>query len=176
MSEVEALGKHLGEVIDLTLNSKISGREDKTIPLEVMYDWNVVDNTLVTLDQSVGVVGSVIEYDRKWDNSNNLGLGTEYRANDMFDIRGGLGWYEQVIPDQTFETQIPSAGRWFLTLGTGIHLGKTTIDLGYNAVFFRDRDINNDVGNGIGVDIDGKYETMVNIFYLGLKQKWGGEL
>ena len=109
---------------------------------------------------------------RDWNSTNNLGVGAEWKLNQTVDLRFGGLVYERVVPSGTMESSIPDASRWVLTLGSGFHFGSTSLDLGYNAVFFNNRTVNNNAGNAFS-SMDGKYETFINIFSLGVSHRWG---
>jgi len=61
-----------------------------------------------------------------------------------------------------------------LGLGSGLNFGATSFDFGYSALFFEDRNVTNNAGLPIVADMDGKYESFINVFGLGVRHQWGG--
>lgn len=110
---------------------------------------------------------------RDWKNTHNAGLGVEWQTNQHVTLRSGLMAYERVVPSYTLETSLPDSSRWVLTLGSGFKFGSTTLDIAYNAIFFTPRSIANSQGSPLS-DLTGNYDTMINVFSLGITQKWGG--
>jgi len=132
-------------------------------------NWNVVTETKFNYEQNNPNLTQQIA--RNWKNTNNLGIGTQWKVTPMVDLRGGFLTYESVVPSSTLESSIPDSSRWALTLGSGVHFGNTSVDLGYNAIFFKKRTIDNNAGNATS-SMDGTYKTMINVFSLGFSQKW----
>ncbi|OVE76671.1 hypothetical protein BVX98_05140 [bacterium F11] len=138
-------------------------------------NWTTVEETKFNYEQNaLGLTQSV---PRNWKSTNNLGVGAEWAMSEVVDLRFGGLVYEQVVPSSTLEAAVPDSSRWALTFGTGIHLGNTTLDFGYNAIFFNDRSINNDQEDTVFASYsqDGEYKTFINVFSFGVSQKWGGK-
>jgi long-chain fatty acid transport protein len=133
-------------------------------------NWAIVEETKFNFSNNNANLTQSIN--RDWKNSNNVGIGLEYKANQRVDLRVGGFLYERVIPSSTLEASLPESGRFGLTTGVGLHFGNASIDLGYNAIFFNDRDVDNNQGNVFG-SLDGKYETFINVFSTGVSYKWG---
>lgn len=137
-------------------------------------NWSRVENTKIEYQNPGSFLGGETNIRRDWKNNSNIGLGAEFAASDRLDLRFGAFAYERAVPSYTLESSIPDAGRFGLTVGSGFHLGRTTIDLGYNAIFFSDRDIDNNQGNALSGSLDGKYETMAHVLSFAVSQKFGG--
>jgi long-chain fatty acid transport protein len=133
-------------------------------------NWNTTQETKFTYDQNNAILPQSIE--RRWRNTNNLGVGAEFKARDWWDVRFGSFVYERVVPSSTLESQIPDAGRVGLTLGSGFHFGKTSVDVGYTAILLRSRSVDNNAGNAYS-SMDGTFKSMMHVFGIGLSQKWG---
>jgi long-chain fatty acid transport protein len=134
-------------------------------------NWSSTNETKFTYDQNNALLPQTIA--RDWKSTNNLGLGAEWKVNETMDFRFGGLVYERVVPSGTLESSIPDSSRWVLTLGPGFHFGNMSLDLGYNAIFFNSRSVDNNAGNAFA-SMDGKYETFINVFSVGVSQKWGG--
>ncbi len=68
-------------------------------------------------------------FDRDWEDTKQLRFGMEYMLNDMFTLRGGYFYDPTPIPDNTLDLQWPDADKKTYSVGTGINLGKCTVDL-----------------------------------------------
>ena len=115
---------------------------------------------------------------RDWRSTNNIGAGAEVKLNERVDFRFGGLIYERVIPSGTLEASLPDSSRFLLSLGTGIHFKDTTFDIGYSAIFFNKRTVDNSAGNPALLPFgltsqDGTFKTMINIFSVGVSQKFG---
>lgn len=110
---------------------------------------------------------------RSWKDSNNIGLGTNYKFNNVWEVRGGYWFFERVSPNRTFDPAIPENTRNTITLGGSANLSSVTVDLAYNAIFFRDRDVDNTVGSTSGSSVNGTYESFGQLVALNLTYKFG---
>ena len=136
-------------------------------------NWSTTNETKFNYDQNNALLPQSIA--RDWRSTNNLGIGAEWKVNQMVDLRFGGLIYERVVPSGTMESSIPDSSRWALTVGPGFHFGNTSLDLGYNAIFFKNRNIDNNAGNAFA-SMDGKFKTFINVFSLGVSHKWGGSI
>jgi long-chain fatty acid transport protein len=103
---------------------------------------------------------------RLWRNSFVYRLGMEYAATDRLALRGGYFYDETPIPDNTFETNIPSANLHAVTAGLGYKWEAATVDLAYLIGFYEKRSIDNstlDPLNSIGPTAFGSYNTTVHV-------------
>ncbi|MCB4756243.1 MAG: outer membrane protein transport protein [Elusimicrobia bacterium] len=134
------------------------------------FNWSRNKETKFDYDQNNALLTQSVP--REWRNSNNVGVGTEWKAKDWLDLRCGALVYEAVVPSKTLESSLPDSSRFDLTIGVGFHLGNSNIDFAYNSIFFNNRNIDNNAGNSFS-SMDGKFKTMINIFSVGLSHKWG---
>jgi len=130
--------------------------------------WSSIDETKIDYSETnpsrLGILNTDNPTPRSWQDSNNVGLGGNYKINDTWDVRGGYWYFERVVPNRTFDPSLPENTRNALTLGASLNLGPSTIDFAYNAIFFRDRNVDNSVGSSSSSSVDGKYETFSNLF------------
>lgn len=134
-------------------------------------NWSVVDHTRFSYANDNALLTHEVE--RDWKSTSNIGLGAEWDATERMVLRFGALAYERVVPSGTLESSLPDSSRVAFSFGPGFQFGNTSIDLGYMGIFFKKRDIQNDAGNALA-DMDGEYETQVNVFNFGIKQKFGG--
>ena len=116
-----------------------------------------------------------------WKNTSTLRLGSFYRLNRNWELRGGIIVEESPIPSKTLNPAIPGADLLALNAGIGYNLwDKVTLDLGYMAVFYKTRKVSNSELEGstaTGVPFTGapgkdKYETFNNFVSLSLGYKF----
>lgn len=79
----------------------------------------------------------------RWKNTSALRFGTSYQANPSWELRGGMVLEEGPIPAKTLNIAIPGADLLALSGGVGYKWQKLSIDLGYMAVFYKTRNVNN---------------------------------
>jgi long-chain fatty acid transport protein len=111
-----------------------------------------------------------------WKNTSTLRLGSFYRLNDKWELRGGIGLDETPIPNRTLTPAIPGADILTLNAGLGYKWDKLSLDVGYMAVFYKDRRVSNGELEGLpatGIPFQGapgrdKYETFNNFVSLTL--------
>ena len=113
---------------------------------------------------------------RDWKNANTLRLGSFYRLNKHFELRGGITLEEGPIPNKTLNPAIPGADLLTLNAGVGYKWENFSIDLGYQAVLYKTRRVNNSELEGAsppGVPFSGapgkdKYQTFNNFVSVSL--------
>jgi len=111
---------------------------------------------------------------QEWKNTSTLRLGSFYRPDDRWEIRGGVGLEETPIPNRTLNPAIPGADLFTLNTGVGYKWHSMTVDLGYTAVFYQTRRITNSELEGLtGIPFLGapgkdKYQNFGNLVSLTL--------
>jgi len=114
-----------------------------------------------------------------WRNTSTLRLGSFYKINRSWEIRGGLGLEESPIPNKTLNPAIPGADLLTLNGGVGYKWQSFSVDVGYMAVFYKTRNVRNGELEGLpatGIPFLGagfpsgkdKYQTFNNFVSLSL--------
>lgn len=112
-----------------------------------------------------------------WKDTSTLRLGTSYRLNENFELRGGIAVDETPIPARTLGPSIPGADILTLNAGVGYLWGGVGVDLGYMAVFYKKRSVLNNVleandsSNTVAPGRD-KYQTFHNFVSLHLSYRF----
>jgi long-chain fatty acid transport protein len=78
-----------------------------------------------------------------WRNTSTLRLGSFYKINKSWEIRGGATVEESPIPNKTLNPAIPGADLLTLNGGVGYTWQSFSVDLGYMAVFYKARNVRN---------------------------------
>jgi long-chain fatty acid transport protein len=138
-------------------------------------DWTSIDSFHVTFDENNPLRQSVLSagvdpLHRDWRAVWSLGAGSEYDLTDKWTLRGGLGYLWGAVPETSFDPSLPDSNRVEVTAGFTRRLfARTLLHFAYNGVFFNARNISNHVDGG---NIDGRYDTVINVYSVGVEQKF----
>ena len=143
----------IGLPLPAVINFGIHWQVDPKWGLEFQYDfarWREFKNLkasfstpLPGLGGAVPIAGFLIP--QNWKDASTLRFGTSYKLNQNFELRGGLTLEETPIPSSTLGPVIPGADYLALTGGIGYNWQRLEIDLGYIAVFYKTRNVRNNV-------------------------------
>jgi long-chain fatty acid transport protein len=150
-SRSKASGIHLPTPV--VINAGIHWQIDPNWGIEFQYDyarWSTFEhlkasfsNPLPGLGGAVPIAGFLIP--QNWKNTSSLRFGTAYKVIKDLELRAGLGLDETPIPASTLGPAIPGADYLTLTAGAGYTWDRLKIDIGYMAVFYKTRKVNNNV-------------------------------
>jgi long-chain fatty acid transport protein len=151
VTTAKASGIHLPT--PATINAGVHWQVDPNWGIELQYDyarWSEFkhlkasfSSALPGLGGAVPISGFLIPQD--WHDSNSLRFGTAYKVTNQLELRAGLGLDQTPIPSKTLGPAIPGADYLTLTGGLGYNWQQLKIDLGYMAVFYKTRRVNNNV-------------------------------
>jgi len=121
--------------------------------LEFVYDWTKWDDfknfkttfatPLPALGGAAPITGIFINAD--WKNTSTLRLGTLFHLTESWDLMAGITWDETPIPSKTLSPIIPGADLLTLNGGVSYTWGKLQLTVGYMAVFYETRNVQNNV-------------------------------
>lgn len=139
----------LPAVVSAGLNWKIT----PSWSLEFVYDWTKWDDLesfkttfetpLPALGGAVPISGLFIRDD--WKNTSTLRLGSLLHLNESWDLMAGIAVDETPIPSKTLNPIIPGADILTLNAGASYTWRKLQLSVGYMAVFYKTRRVQNDV-------------------------------
>jgi long-chain fatty acid transport protein len=121
---------------------------------------------------------------QEWKNTSTLRLGSFYKLDKSWEIRGGIAVEETPIPSRTLNPAIPGGDILTLNAGVGYKWQRFSFDLGYMAVFYKDRNVRNGELEGLpatGIPFTGagflsgqkdKYETFNNFVSVSINYKF----
>lgn len=117
---------------------------------------------------------------QKWKDTNTLRLGSSYKIAQHWELRGGLALEETPIPASTLNPAIPGGDILTLNAGFGYKWEKLSVDVGYMAVFYKSRKVNNGELEGLpatGIPFSGapgndKYTTFNNFVAASLNYRF----
>jgi len=117
-------------------------------PFTVEFDykwtqWSTYDSLQVNLTKSA----SVSEIVKDWGDASSFHLGGSYNVVKNLDLRAGLTFEPEMIPNRTLDLVMPSGDRWTYSVGFGGIYGKILADFSYSYSIDNKRNFNNDVGN-----------------------------
>ncbi|MGH7929963.1 MAG: OmpP1/FadL family transporter [Candidatus Binatia bacterium] len=144
---------------------------------EFVYEyarWSEFNRFSATFSPPVPLPGFSLPED--WKNTSTLRLGSSYKLNRHWEIRGGLAVEETPIPSRTLNPAIPGSDLLTVNAGVGYEWQNFGIDLGYMAVFYKTRKVTNNELEGLpatgfafpGAPGKDKYETFNNFVHLSL--------
>jgi long-chain fatty acid transport protein len=148
---------------------------------EFVYEytrWSEFKSFSATFSPPVPLPG--FNLPENWKNTSTLRLGSYYKLNPNWEVRGGLGLEETPIPSSTLNPAIPGADLLTLNAGVGYKWEKFGIDFAYMAVFYKTRTVTNNELEGLpatgfafpGAPGPDKYETFSNFVSLSLSYKF----
>ncbi len=152
---------------------------------ELVYEytrWSEFKNFNATFSPSptflpLGIPISGFSFPEDWKNTSTLRFGSYYALNKNWELRGGLAVEESPIPNHTLNPAIPGADLLTLNAGLGYKWEKLSLDLGYMAVFYKNRRVTNNELEGLpatnplgfaGTPGKDKYETFNNFVTVSL--------
>ena len=119
---------------------------------EFVYEftrWSEFKSFSATLSPAAGFIPllgfpiSSFSLPQAWKDTNTLRLGSSYKLNSNWELRGGLAVEETPIPSKTLNPAIPGGDILTLNAGLGYKWEKFSVDVGYMAVFYKTRKVNN---------------------------------
>ncbi|SRR5581483_4599993 len=136
-----------------TINAGIHWQINPQWALEMQYDyarWSEFKHLkasfstpLPGLGGAVPIPGFLLPED--WRDSSSLRVGAAYKIIPQLELRAGLGLDQTPIPAKTLGPAIPGADYLTVTAGAGYNWRRLKIDVGYMAVFYKTRRVNNNV-------------------------------
>ena len=135
------------------INFGIHWQVEPSWELEFQYDfvrWSEFDNLKAKFPTPLpGLLGgfpiSGFFIPQNWKDASTLRFGTSYKLNHSLEARAGFALEETPIPARTLGPLIPGADYFSLTAGLGYKWNAINLDLGYMAVFYKSRRVNNNV-------------------------------
>jgi long-chain fatty acid transport protein len=149
------------------------------VDLEWM-DWSSTKYQTLSFSSAPlqALLGSNASTPADWHSAWSESIGTQYDVTDRFRVRLGYYHHGRVIPDATFNSELPDSNSNGYTTGLGFDITKRlTLDVAYSIEIYDTRDITNSVAAnpGAGVPagtVDGKYKEFVNIGLVSLTYKF----
>jgi long-chain fatty acid transport protein len=149
--------------------------------VELVYEyarWSEFENFRATFSPSVPLPGFNLPQD--WKNTSTVRLGSSYKLNSSWELRGGLSIEETPIPNSTLNPAIPGADLLTVNAGVGYKWRNFGVDLSYMAVFYKTRTVNNNELEGLpatgfafpGAPGKDRYETFNNFISMSLSYKF----
>ena len=132
--------------------------------------WSDFEELRVEIDEP-GASDSVQPED--WEDTWRVSVGTRYRLDEHWSLRGGIAWDQEPIPSDLFRTpRLPGDDRWWFSTGATYRFSDSLeFDAFYTYVFIDDYGIDNtEVATGdaaglpVGSTLDGDYESDAHIF------------
>jgi long-chain fatty acid transport protein len=136
-----------------TINFGIHWQVSPSWGLEFQYDfvrWSEFENLEAKFPVPLpGLLGgfpiSGFLLPQNWKDASTLRFGSSYKLTENLEARAGFALEETPIPASTLGPVIPGADYLSLTAGLGYKWKSINVDVGYMAVFYKSRRVNNNV-------------------------------
>ncbi len=136
-----------------TINFGIQWQVNPSWGLEFQYDyvrWSQFEHLKAKFPAPLpGLLGGFpitgFLLPQNWKDASTFRFGTSYKIDQNFEARAGFALEETPIPASTLGPVIPGADYLSLTAGLGYKWKSINVDVGYMAVFYKSRRVNNNV-------------------------------
>jgi long-chain fatty acid transport protein len=143
----------IGLPLPAIINFGIHWQVDPKWVVEFQYDfarWSEFKNLKATFSTPLAGLGGLAPIPgffipQNWKDSSTLRLGTSYKLNQNFELRGGMALEETPIPSKTLGPVIPGSDYLGFSGGFGYNWQKLVMDVSYMAVFYKTRRVSNNV-------------------------------
>jgi len=86
-------------------------------------------------------------FERKWKDTWQYRVGTEYKLNKMVDLRAGYYYDPTVVPNDTFDVLWPDSDKHVFSAGLGLNFERVSVDLVLQYIKITKVDINGESEN-----------------------------
>ncbi|MGE3920188.1 MAG: OmpP1/FadL family transporter [Gammaproteobacteria bacterium] len=148
-----------------------SAEQSVTSKWKVMADvayvnWSTIKKIVLNFNNPIGKGLSPQTIDTQYNNSWRVAVGQLYQATQKFAIRAGLAWDQSPVVNTHREPRVPDNDRYWVTVGTHINVTKkTTLDLSYAHIIFKDATVNQSFVTPVGVPaLQANYRGNADLF------------
>jgi long-chain fatty acid transport protein len=138
--------------------------------------WSSFDEVMLEFEETdplrLSILNAGNPTPKNWKDVFSASIGTEYELATRVFVRGGYYYFDNPVPNSTFDPSLPDSDVHGLTLGLGLPVGPLDLDLAYKSYFFETRNVDNGVGDDSGGPVDGTYRTSANTFALSLTARF----
>ena len=128
----------------------------------------------VTSGASNGTLANTLVFDYR--NSWFASLGGEYKLNQAWTVRAGLGYEHAPINDTNRTVRLPDSNRTWTSIGATYNVDdQISVDLSYAHLFAKNGTITQAVPSNTALIFTGNTKGRVDIFAIGLNFKLGAE-
>lgn len=146
-------------VATLSLHTRLTERVDLMADLSRTF-WSSFDELVIRFDNPAQ--DPVVE-PQKWSDTWFASVGSEFRINSSWTLRGGIGYDETPTNDTYRSPRIPDADRRWLSVGaTWYPAARWDVDFGYARLLTDDAEISNTIETGS--TLDGRVDADTNLF------------
>lgn len=163
------------DTFSLALSQKVGPRVEWLADI-TWTGWSSVQALSPTLKSTGARATAPLRYN--FDDAWRFGLGVKYQLNDAWNLRAGIAYDQTPVPDQASRTMtVPDSDRTWLAFGARWQMApKTTLDMGYARIFFKDattaRTVKNTAETVTLQTVRGEFETHANLFSLQLNHNF----
>ncbi len=154
---------------NLNFGIAFKGIDNLLLTADIQFvGWSSYDSLIVNREDGSRLSASAREY----ENSYIVRFGTEYGISNKLDLRGGLFYDKNPVPDERLDPTLPDADRLGFNIGLGYKFTeKFGIDIAYLFLRFAERTITNSeesyASSGFA-PMNGTYTSSANLFGINL--------
>ncbi len=155
------------EIFSFGIAATPDGRWTLALDVELVR-WSSFDEMPVSFEQEIapaGLIDGTMEFD--WDDSLQVKVGADYRVSEKLSLRCGYAHIQASVPEHTLEPGNPDSDQHNLSVGFGYRFGKVVLDIFYNAGFYEERTVDNDI-------LDGTYDNFNHYLGFSVGYRFGG--
>jgi len=163
----------------LTLGYAFKPNDNLVIEIDGLWtDWSSVQEDFVRFTEEtdpnrLAILNDGNPLSKDWHSTMSYGIGIRYNATKNLTLRCGYMYAQTPVPAANFEPSMVDSNMHCVSFGFGYKLRDDfSIDVAYFGGFYRDRYITNDVATSSGADLDGLYESYVNVFSIGFTHSY----
>jgi long-chain fatty acid transport protein len=162
-ASTQVRGKGIHIPIPPVLSSGIHWQITPRWGAEFVYDftrWSEFENLNVQFNTPLPALGGLFpitsfQVPQNWKNTSTLRFGSTFKLSESLELRAGAALDESPAPKTTLSPAIPTADILAVSGGLGYGWKSWKAELGYMALFYKDRRVNNDVLEGSNVIVNG---------------------
>jgi long-chain fatty acid transport protein len=187
VSRVRATGIHIP--LPPVVSAGVHWQINDAWGVELVYDftrWSEFERLKANFETPLPALGGFVPISgftipENWKDTSTIRFGASFKATQNLSLRGGFALDQTPIPDSTSSPSIPGADFLTVTGGIGYNWGNLGVDVGYMAVFYKTRNVTNNVletGGSPGAlpapGLSGrdKYETFQNLVSMHLRYRF----
>jgi long-chain fatty acid transport protein len=161
-------GKGLHVPIPPVISAGIHWQINPEWGAEFVYDftrWSEFERLKLNLATPLPALGGAFPIfqfivPQNWKNTSTLRVGTTYKVNNELELRAGMALDEAPAPSSSLSPAIPTADIFAISGGFGYDWGTNLkIEFGYMALFYKNRNVTNNVLEGTNVVVNGGVPT-----------------
>lgn len=111
---------------------RVQPKENFSIEIDYLWtNWSIIKDNAAYFTPKLMDNKSSETLARDWENTSQIRLGLEYKADDFITVRGGYFFDPTPVPESTFDMGSTDVDKTIYSFGLGMNFGKLTVDAVY---------------------------------------------